>query len=220
MVAKQQQTIFDLKALLDAIAAFSKGENNLDYVYNIEDGLLNTKATLLAVDWLKTQHEVAQLIEERYIAPDPDIEALLKYPEETLGYAYASYIKNLGFDPSFYRKIEVENDSSYVILRTRQTHDIWHVITGFKTSQLGEVGLKAFEVAQTRRNLAVVLVGSALLITLIKSPEVLSDLMEQIVLGYQMGASAKPLLAQKWEEHWDKPLSEWRNELGIEPISI
>ncbi len=31
-----------------------------------------------------------------------------------------------------------------------------------------------------------------------------------------MGLKAKPLLAQKWEEHWDKPLLEWRTELGID----
>ncbi len=218
MLAKQQQTIREVKTLLEAIASLSKETNNLDYLYDIEDGLLNTKASLLALDWLNNQPEVAQIIEERYIAPCPDIEALLQYPEETLGYAFASYIKKSGFDPSFYRKMKVENNNSYVILRIRQTHDIWHVVTGFKTDQLGEIGLKAFEVAQTRRNLAVVLVGAALLITLIKSPELLSNLLEQIVLGYKMGSSAKPLLAQKWEEHWDKPLSEWRNELGIEPI--
>lgn len=220
LLTKQQQIMLELKTILKAIVCLFKEPNNLDYIYNLEDGLLNTKATSLAVDWLKSQHEVAQLIQERYIAPYPDIEALLQYPEESLGYIYASYIKKANFDPRFYRDIKVENDTSYVILRIRQTHDIWHIITGFNTDRLGEIGLKAFELAQTRRNLAVVLVGGSLLTTLIKSPELLYDLLEKIVIGYKMGSHSKPLLAQKWEEGWNKPLSEWRKQLEIEPISI
>ncbi|MEH2137623.1 Coq4 family protein [Nostoc sp.] len=93
---------------------------------------------------------------------------------------------------------------------------MWHVVTGFKTDGLGELGLKAFELAQTRRNLAVFLVGGGLLSILVKAPDVLPNLLEQIAVGYTMGSKAKPLLAQKWEEHWDKPLLEWRTELGID----
>ncbi len=218
IVAKQQQTDSTLKTVLKAIVSLFQQPNSLDCVYDLEDGLLKTKATLLAVEWIKTQDEVAGLIKERYIAPHPDIETLIEYPEETLGYAYASYIKKSGFDPSFYRDVKVKDDVTYVLLRTRQTHDIWHVITGFNTDGVGEIGLKAFELAQTRRSLAVFLVAGGLLIALVKSPELLYDLLEQIAIGYNMGSKAKPLLAQKWEEHWDKSLSEWRNELGIEPM--
>ncbi|BAY12665.1 Coq4 family protein [Calothrix sp. NIES-2098] len=218
LLAKQRRISHDLQAILKSLVCLFREPANLDSVYDLEDGLLKTKANSLVLDWLKTQPELAQLIEERYIAPIPDIEKLLQYPEETLGYAYASYIKKSGFDPGFYRQIKVEDDISYVILRTRQTHDIWHVITGFNTDGPGEIGLKAFEIAQTRRNLAVALVGVALLLTLVKAPEGLPNLLEQIILGYRMGSKVKPLFAQKWEEHWDKPLDQWRNELGIEPI--
>ncbi|OUL37532.1 hypothetical protein BV372_00790 [Nostoc sp. T09] len=218
LLAQQRRISPDLKTVLKSLVCLFKEPGNLDYVYDLEDGLRKTKANSLVLDWLKTQPEVAQLIQERYIAPIPDIEKLLQYPEGSLGYAYASYIKKSGFDPGFYRQIQVEDDISYVLLRTRQTHDIWHVITGFNTDGPGEIGLKAFEIAQTRRNLAVALVAVALLLTLIKAPDVLPDLLEQITLGYKMGSKVKPLFAQKWEEHWDKPLYQWRTELGIEPI--
>jgi ubiquinone biosynthesis protein Coq4 len=33
-----------------------------------------------------------------------------------------------------------------------------------------------------------------------------------------MGKTAKSLFAQKWEEGWEKPLSQWRAELRIELI--
>lgn len=220
LLAEQRQFNHNLSTIFKGIVSLFREPGNLDYVYDIEDGLRNTKATLVAMEFMKSQPGVAQLIQERYLAPTPDIESLLKYPENTLGYAYASYIKTAGFDPNFYRNVKVEDEISYILLRIRQTHDIWHIVTGFGTDELGELGLKAFELAQTRRNLAVVLVGGALLVTLIKSPEFLPNLLDKIAVGYRMGSKAKPLLAQKWEEHWDKPISEWRTELGIEPMSV
>ncbi|MGF1932871.1 MAG: Coq4 family protein [Nostoc sp. ChiQUE02] len=216
LTAEQRRISRDFKTILKSMVCLFREPTNLDYIYNLEDELRYTQASLLAVEWLKTQPQVSLLIQERYIAPSPNIEVLLQYPEDSLGYAYASYIKKSGFDPGFYRQMQVEDDVSYVLLRSRQTHDIWHVVTGFKTDGLGELGLKAFELAQTRRNLAVFLVGGGLLSILVKSPDVLPDLLEQIAVGYTMGSKAKPLLAQKWEEHWDKPLLEWRTELGID----
>ncbi|MCC5636795.1 hypothetical protein LC593_13155 [Nostoc sp. CHAB 5844] len=220
LVERHQRLSADFKVILKALVTLYRDPANLNYVYDVEDGLRYSKAAVSAVNWLKTQPEIEQLIQERYIAPHPDVEKLLQYPETSLGYAYASYIKKNGFDPGFYRQIKIEDDISYLTLRIRQTHDIWHIVTGFKTDVLGEIGLKAFEMVQTRRNLAFVLVGGSLLGTLVKSPDQLPNLLKQITLGYQMGSIAKPLLAQKWEEHWDKSLSEWRNELGIQPASF
>ncbi|MBE9208625.1 hypothetical protein IQ244_19200 [Nostoc sp. LEGE 06077] len=220
LLERHQRLSADFKVILKALVNLYRDPTNLDYVYDIEDGLHDSKAAKSSVNWLKTQSAIEQLIQERYIAPHPDIEKLLQYPETSLGYAYASYIQKNGFDPGFYRPIKVEDDISYLTLRMRQTHDIWHVVTGFKTDGLGEIGLKAFEMAQTRRNLAFVLVGVSLLGTLVKSPDQLPNLLEQITLGYKMGSTAKPLLTQKWEEHWDKPLSEWRDKLDIQPASF
>ncbi|BAZ13896.1 hypothetical protein NIES4071_57360 [Calothrix sp. NIES-4071] len=216
LVVEKRRIHPNIKTILRSMVFILREPGNLEHIYDLEDSLRHTKASVLAVDWLKTQPEVAQLIQERYLAPPPNIEALLQYPQDSLGYAYAVYIKKSGFDPSFYRTIEVEDDISYVLLRVRQTHDIWHVVTGFNTDINGEIELKAFELAQTRRNLAVFLVGATILATLAMSPQALPDLLNQIVLGYQMGGKAKPLFAQKWEENWEKPLFEWRSELGID----
>jgi ubiquinone biosynthesis protein Coq4 len=35
----------------------------------------------------------------------------------------------------------------------------------------------------------------------------------------KMGHECKPLLAVKWEEGWEKPVSQWREELGIKPVT-
>ncbi|MFB2934200.1 Coq4 family protein [Aerosakkonemataceae cyanobacterium BLCC-F154] len=216
----RQRRNIDYLQTLKGVVALLRDPGQTDSVYDVEEGLRNIKAVQLSVDFVKSKPEVAAIIEERYLAPEPDMEALLKLPEESLGYAYASYLKEAGFDPNFYRKLEVVDDASYMFLRIRQSHDIWHIVTGMNTDVIGELGLKAFELAQTRRPMSLVLLTGGLMRTLLSSPEDLDLLLDRIAVGYRMGAKAKPFLAQKWEENWEKPLAEWQAELGVEPTPV
>lgn len=188
-------------------------------VYDVEDGLRHTKAAQLSVEFVKRHPDVAALIHERYLAPPPNLEQLQCCPPDSLGFVYANYITESGFDPNFYRTLPIEDDISYVFMRLRQTHDIWHLVAGFQTDVSGELGLKAFELAQTHRTMAAILLAGGLLQTLLKTPEQLDLLLDNISTGYRLGCQAQPFLAQKWEHHWEKPLNQWRTELGI-PVSI
>ena len=208
----------DFLSTLKGVVTLLRDPAQTESVYDVEDGLRHTKATELAVEYVKSKPNVAALFQERYLAPAVNLEDLLKLPTESLGYSYAIYIKDSGFDPNFYRFLKVEDDISYFLLRMRQTHDIWHIVAGFSTDVFGELGLKAFELAQTHRTMSAVLIAGGLLSTLFKHPEDLDKLLEQIAIGYRLGAKAKPFFAKKWEENWERPLLEWRQELGIEPI--
>ena len=207
----------DFLSTLKGVVTLLRDPAQTESVYDVEDGLRHTKATELAVEYVKSKPNVAALFQERYLAPVVNLEDLLKLPTESLGYSYAIYIKDSGFDPNFYRLLKVEDDISYFLLRMRQTHDIWHIVAGFSTDVFGELGLKAFELAQTHRTMSAVLIAGGLLSTLFKHPEDLDKLLEQIAIGYRLGAKAKPFFAKKWEENWERPLLEWRQELGIEP---
>lgn len=210
----------DLLTTLKGFVSLMRDPTQTDSVFDVEDGLRHTKAAQLAVEYAKSKPGVAEIFAERYLAPSPDIDALKQLPEDSLGYIYASYLSEAGFDPDFYRKTEVEDDITYMFMRLRQTHDIWHVVTGFGSDVNAELGLKAFEIAQIHRTLAAMLIAGGLLRTLLKTPEMLDGLLEQIAIGYRMGAKAKPFIAQKWEEHWEKPLTEWRQELNIETVTV
>ncbi|MFN5219896.1 MAG: hypothetical protein ACK5FE_03170, partial [Cyanobacteriota bacterium] len=39
-----------------------------------------------------------------------------------------------------------------------------------------------------------------------------------VAFGLELGCLAPPLLAQRWEEHWERPLADWREELGISAL--
>jgi ubiquinone biosynthesis protein Coq4 len=122
---------------------------------------------------------------------------------------------SLNFDPNFYRSIQVNSDTDYLLLRLRQTHDIWHIVTGFGVDVMGELQLKAFELSQTRRPLAIVLLLGGLFGALFSSPLSLASLWEEIVIAYNLGKNTRPFLAQKWELAWEKSLLVWRQELAI-----
>lgn len=197
-----------------------KDPTKTDSVFDIVEGMRNTEASKLALDYIKSKPGVAQIVEERYLAPTPNLDELIKYPLGSLGYEYASAMKAAGFDPEFYRPIQVVDDLSYIFLRLRQCHDIWHTVTGFGTNITGELGLNAFNLAQTHLPLPIMLIAGGLLKTLMQSPQDLDKLLDRIAVGYRMGSKAQPFLAQKWEENWEKPLAEWRTELGVEPMPV
>jgi ubiquinone biosynthesis protein COQ4 len=79
--------------------------------------------------------------------------------------------------------------------------------------------LQAFYLAQFQLPLASMLIANALISITLFQPEVLSPLLGAIAKGWEIGQKAKPLIAQKWEEAWEKPVAVWRLELNVQPIS-
>jgi ubiquinone biosynthesis protein Coq4 len=81
---------------------------------------------------------------QRYLAASPCLETLLKLPEDSLGYHYATHLISLNFETNFYRSIQVNSDTDYLLLRLRQTHDIWHIVTGFGVDVHGRIATESF----------------------------------------------------------------------------
>lgn len=194
------------------------GDNSLETVGELTYGLLETPAYDLVARHLNQDPACAALIRDRYIPPAHDLDALLTLPPNSLGYIYAAQMKKTGFDPNLHAGMTAKSDAEYVELRLSQTHDLWHVVTGFDTSLTSEIGLQAFHLPQFPYPLATMLVAASLISTTLKEPEMLPKLIEAIAQGFQMGKTAKSLFAQKWEEGWEKPLTQWQAELNIQPI--
>lgn len=203
-----------LQTLRGVVGMFRNPEGT-DAVFDIEDGLSDTRAAQGVVTRVARDPAVTALMHTRHLAGPVDLDALAKLPEASLGYAFARHILDHGFDPDYYRKIPVRTDLDWVLMRMRQTHDIWHVVTGIDSSRLGEIAIKAFELAQTWRPLAAVITCGGMLRYLMKDPDQLGDAMTHISHGYQLGRRAAPFLAQTWEQGWARPLAEWRAAVGL-----
>ena len=98
--------------------------------------------------------------------------------------------------------------------RLRETHDIVHVLTGFGVDGAGELGLQAFNLAQNRSPLAVMLIFGGMLSAL-QNDEPLEPLLRALARGFEMGLSAQCMIAQKLEQGWERPLRDWRQQLGL-----
>jgi ubiquinone biosynthesis protein COQ4 len=203
-----------------AMLAMLTGDSSLQTVGELSDALVEMPAFDLAAKHLQRDPGCAALIRSRYIAPAHDLEQLLTYPQNSLGYLYAAAMKREGFDPNLHAGMLAQSDAQYVELRLSQTHDIWHIVTGFDTSGIGEIGLQAFHLPQFPYPLATMLIANSLMSSTLFGPEALPPLLESIAKGWHMGKAAKPLFAQKWEEGWEKTLTQWQAELNIEPISL
>ncbi len=214
----QQHSHFQIVLIFKTLFAMLAGDDSLTTVGELSDALVETPAFDLAARKLQRDPACAKLIRDRYIPANYNLDLLLTYPPDSLGYIYASTIKNAAFNPNLHMGMSAESDAKYVELRLSQTHDIWHIITGFDTSPLGEIGLQAVHLAQFPYPLATMLVANSLIASTLLEPAGLPSLLQAISLGWQMGETAGALFAPKWEEGWDKPLAQWRAELNIQAI--
>ncbi|WP_242017160.1 Coq4 family protein [Trichocoleus sp. FACHB-46] len=153
------------------------------------DGLLGTPAYDLLAQHLNQDPACAALICDRYIPPAHDLETLLTYPPDSLGYIYAAQMKKTGFDPNLHVGMMAESDAHYVELRLSQTHDLRHIVTGFATSEMGEIGLQAFHLPQFPYPLATLLVANSLITSTLMEPERLPKLLEAIAQGQDLRRS-------------------------------
>ena len=205
--------------VLGTFVAMSGGDTDLELVGALADALLETPSYALMAEQLRRDPACAELIEARWIPPAHDLEQLAALPEGSLGQAYVASLARLGYDPNLHAGMAPDSDAAYVELRLSQTHDLWHVITGFDTTVACEIGLQAFHLTQFPYPLGAALTAQALLSITLGAPELLPELVEAIRIGLQMGREAGPLFAQRWEEGWERPLHEWREALQLRPFA-
>jgi len=157
----------------------------------------------------------ARAIRERTLLSPIDLEAFGRKPEGSLGRSFAEFMKRYHLDPNFYPSLEVRSDANYVVLRMRQMHDIIHVVTGFDTTEEGELGVQGFLFAQIASPLSMILVGSAALSLPFHKQEKWVRYMNNVTRGWLLGRSAELCFAQDWDRLWDLPLTEVRRALGF-----
>jgi len=174
-------------------------------------------------DTLAKANPVAhEMLNDRYLSPSPDVAELSGMPGGTLGREFARYLTDNGLDANLLREsafIEAHqkrgDEVGYLAERGFQLHDLFHVLTGFDTTPLGEVRVVSFTVAQTPAPYPAMIIASRPLQMVLYKPELLPPVMDAITEGWALGRKAKPLMHVHWEEFWERPLAELRQEYGL-----
>jgi ubiquinone biosynthesis protein Coq4 len=219
---RQRQREYRKNNLRSLYAAYrlAKDPEHTKYVFMIGDAQDNIAESERRLGQIADPFRAGPLEamwQTRFRAERYDIDALMQLPGDTLGGAYARHMKANGLRPDYYDDDVVPRHRwHYLRLRIRQTHDIWHVLTGFTPDEFGEVGIQGFYAAQFANGQAAIIAAAAILKSVLRGR--FGDLerhLEAFCEGYHGGKHAESLLAVKWEELWGENLEELRRRYRI-----
>ena len=211
---------FDLLRARRALAALLRDPDDLPQVFTLIDAISGTAPHRLLRGFRRSETG-ARLLRDR-----PDIVPLLSnraglraLPDGSLGRAYLSFVESEGISPEGIRDASLEGASErrrpkafvYLHQRMRDTHDLWHALTGYQGDVLGELSLLAFTLSQNWNT------GVALIIAAAVLKAYGSDVPRMVRDGFRRGRAAAWLPAQDWESLLALPLEAVRARLRIAP---
>jgi ubiquinone biosynthesis protein COQ4 len=195
-----------------------KNPDDLPRVFSLTEALRGTTAERIREGFLSTEAGRALLENEPDIVPLlSDRAALRAMPEGSLAHAYLAFVESEGISAEGIVEAaakgeldEIKDDGfKWQRARMRDTHDLWHAVTGYKGDVLGELALLAFLLGQFWHPGVALVVGAAFAKGLI--PENFWVVTE----GYVRGKRAAWLASQPWEELLPLPIDEVRARLKV-----
>ena len=201
--------------MLKGLGKFLQHPDDLQSVYAVAASVQGSPLAAQMMRHMLAQPGIAAMIQEQWRPAPIDLDALEQLPAGSLGQCYASQLKSQGITPdTLIDPAPITSDQEFIVHRLKETHDIVHVLTGFGVDGVGEIGLQAFNLAQNRSPLAVLLIFGGMLKTL-RDDRPLEALLHAISRGFEMGLKADCVVACKLEDAWERPLSEWRAQLKL-----
>lgn len=139
----------------------------------------------------------------------------------TVGAAYCNFLESTGYSADglaevskINREEDLPHPYAWIGRRIRDTHDIWHVLTGYKADEsLGEAALVAFSYAQVG-GLGWAFIGGA---AALKSLKVTGNTLfsRAVWEGYKRGRKAAWISGEDYEKLLHEPLDQARQRLGL-----
>jgi ubiquinone biosynthesis protein COQ4 len=143
------------------------------------------------------------------------LDRLRKLPENSVGRTYAAWLDREGVTPDTRDQVRYIDDEeeAYVMQRYRECHDFYHALTGLPVFVEGELGLKAFEFANT----GLPMTGLSLAAIIRLKPAERQRMFEMYLpWAFQNGWKSKAVINVYWEEELETDVDKLRSRLGIE----
>lgn len=190
--------------LVDLIAVLGETTATPYFIYRLRDTMLSSS----------TGRRILR-DRPRINSQTMSVEKLRTLPENTVGFAYSSWLDREGVGPDTRDSVQyIDNEEcAYVMQRYRECHDFYHAITGLPVMVEGEVALKAFEFANTllpMTGLSMFAVG--------KLKPAQRSRFWNVYLPWALnnGLRSKEIINVYWEEELESNVDALRKELGIE----
>lgn len=160
-----------------------------------------------------------EMLKSRWIPRRLTLEELKSCPSCSLGHEVALHLLKRNQDPGDVQLYpHIRSEADYYLYRYRSIHDYLHILTGFDTDWLGEVGLMAFDFAQMRSRKQAFYLFGAMLYAVCRDEAEQSLIVKAIYHGLAMGSNAKCVIAHKVEEHLTEPINDVQRWLNIKPL--
>lgn len=202
--------------MVRAVVRLVRDPRRLDEVFRIADAMESAEIAARVEAEFRGDPAHLDALRDRPRIGRLEVARLAAMPPGTLGRAFGDFLVENQLDPEDIEVNAVRSDFDYVRAHLRETHDVWHVATGFATDVAGELGLQAFYLAQFRAPLAAMLLTVGMLNTLFYSMDDRDARMRAIARGWLLGKRARSLFGYRWAERWHAPLGEVRRELRLD----
>lgn len=152
------------------------------------------------------------------------IDELAAQPEGSLGSDIHALIINNNFDLEVLDRSEIglarmRPALGYLNTRILQMHDIWHLVGGYRTTVLQEVGISAFQLAQFGHNYSAMLLSTAASSSAGVSIEAFQLFMQITAEAWQHGRQTPSFMNIEWEDEWHESVEAIRRRHGITPFA-
>jgi ubiquinone biosynthesis protein COQ4 len=208
------------QSLLTSFVAMAEAENgDFAVIDRLMAASSDHKSLDLTVQHLSQYPHSKIALANRLPLGSIDLAILHQLPPDTLGYHYAEHmlsnqLKHLEVQPA-------ANEHEFIDTHIRETHDIWHVVTGSQVDMLGEIQLQAFCIAQLQLSrFWMALLTKNLLKSLVYDIEVADKYMTALTNGWMMGKAAQSLFGVNWLDLWETPIEQVRSSLNITGYAI
>jgi ubiquinone biosynthesis protein Coq4 len=197
----------------------SRDLNRLGEVFKFAETLRDPKLYEEGVAWHQKLPGGAKALLERPRLGKLDRAALAALPPGTLGREFAHFLTKNGLNPEDIPTVPARDAGEFIFAHYYETHDLWHVLTGFTTDKAGELGLQAFYLGQGGPARLSAMILSAGFLELLVGKDQFDDRearLHEVARGYVMGKRAKPLFGVRWNELWSVPVKDLRARFEID----
>ena len=217
----------DWKTAFDAIRKLLANGDDTTQVFRIMRALNAGNAPMNYARFIATEEGGRMAYERKELAQVFSQPGFAKqFAPGTVGAAYNHVLESTGYSAdglAEVSKINREEDMPHPYAwfgrRVRDTHDIWHVMTGYKADEsLGEAALVAFSYAQVG-GLGWAFIAAA---ASLKSRKATGGnlFVKAVWEGYRRGKKAKWISGEDYERLMHEPLDMARQRLGLgEPVA-
>ena len=208
---------YDLGRAGVELKALMANPDDLPRVFGLIEALAGTASERLRAGFETTESGKALLADQPDIVPLlSDRPALEAMPADSLAHAYLAFVKSEGITAEGLvaaaaegQREEVDDGFKWQRARMRDTHDLWHAVTGYQGDVLGELALLAFFLGQNWHPGIALVVGASFAKGLTgESGWLLAE-------GYVRGKRAAWLPSQPWEQLLPLPIAQVREQLRV-----